>query len=136
MSNSLTPKELERELRERSPESERLIKSLANCDRRHFLKVSAKFAAMAAAAGVIQPHAFQLVNVAYAADVQIGGQVARLGQRMISGVTREMAGQFFSAFERWRPEAPEEKVAAPPARSFFQLLWRTLLRLLGLRRDD
>lgn len=75
-------------------------------------------------------------SIAYSADVQIGGQVARLGQRMISGVTREMAGQFFSAFERWRPEAPEEKVAAPPARSFFQLLWFTLLRLLGLRRDD
>jgi hypothetical protein len=74
-------------------------------------------------------------SVAYAADVQIGGQVARLGQRMISGVTREMAGQFFTAFERWRPEAPEEKVAAPPARSFFQLLWFTILRLLGLRRD-
>ena len=73
--------------------------------------------------------------VQYVADVQIGGQVARLGQRMISGVTREMAGQFFSALERWRPEAPEEKVAAPPARSFFQLLWRTILRLLGLRRD-
>jgi carbon monoxide dehydrogenase subunit G len=75
-------------------------------------------------------------SIAYSADVQIGGQVARLGQRMISGVTREMAGQFFTAFERWRPEAPEEKVAAPPARSFFQLLWFTLLRLLGLRRDD
>jgi carbon monoxide dehydrogenase subunit G len=75
-------------------------------------------------------------SIAYSADVQVGGQVARLGQRMISGVTREMAGQFFSAFERWRPEAPEEKVAAPPARSFFQLLWRTLLRVLGLRRDD
>ena len=75
-------------------------------------------------------------SVAYVADVQVGGQVARLGQRMISGVTREMAGQFFSAFERWKPEAPEEKVAAPPARSFLQLVWRTLLRLLGLRRDD
>ncbi|MEX2208977.1 MAG: carbon monoxide dehydrogenase subunit G [Myxococcota bacterium] len=74
-------------------------------------------------------------SIAYSADVQVGGQVARLGQRLISGVTREMAGQFFSAFERWRPEAPEEKVAAPPARSLFQLLWRTLLRLLGLRRD-
>jgi carbon monoxide dehydrogenase subunit G len=75
-------------------------------------------------------------SVQYAADVQVGGQVARLGQRMISGVTREMAGQFFGAFERWRPEAPEQKVAAPPARSFFQLLWRTILRLLGLRKDD
>ena len=75
-------------------------------------------------------------SLAYSADVQVGGQVARLGQRMISGVTREMAGQFFSAFERWRPEAPDEKVAAPPARSFLQLVWRTLLRLLGLRRDE
>ncbi len=74
-------------------------------------------------------------SVSYVADVQVGGQIARLGQRMISGVTREMAGQFFTAFERWKPEAPEEKVAAPPARSFFQLVWRTLLRLLGLRRD-
>jgi 3',5'-cyclic AMP phosphodiesterase CpdA len=63
----LTPKELERELRERSPESERLIRSLLHCDRRHFLAVTAKFAAMAAAASVIQPHAFQLVTVAKAA---------------------------------------------------------------------
>jgi 3',5'-cyclic AMP phosphodiesterase CpdA len=67
MAIHLTPKELERELRERSPESERLLRSLHNCDRRHFLKVTARFAAMTAAAGVIQPHAFQLVNVAYAA---------------------------------------------------------------------
>lgn len=63
----LTPKELERELRERSPESENLIRSLLNCDRRHFLKVTARFAALAAAAGVIQPHGFQLVEVASAA---------------------------------------------------------------------
>ena len=75
-------------------------------------------------------------SIQYVADVQVGGQVARLGQRMISGVTREMAGQFFSAFERWRPEAPEEKVAETTGRSVFQLLWRTILRLLGLRRDD
>jgi carbon monoxide dehydrogenase subunit G len=74
-------------------------------------------------------------SVSYVADVQIGGQVARLGQRMLSGVTREMAGQFFAAFEKWRAEAPEEKVAAPPGRSFLQLVWRTLLRILGLRRD-
>jgi len=74
-------------------------------------------------------------SVHYSADVQVGGQVARLGQRMLSGVTREMAGQFFSAFERWRPEAPEESVAPPPGRSFLQLVWRLLLRLVGLRRD-
>jgi len=66
MSVNLNPKELERALRERSPEAESEIRSLLNCDRRHFLKVSAKFAALAAAAGVIQPHAFQLVEAAYA----------------------------------------------------------------------
>jgi Icc protein len=67
MAINLTAKELERELRERSPAAERLIRSLHNCDRRHFLKVTAQFAAMAAAAGVIQPHGFQLVELAYAA---------------------------------------------------------------------
>jgi predicted MPP superfamily phosphohydrolase len=67
MAINLTPKELERELRERSPQSERLIRSLQDCDRRHFLKVTARFAAMAAAASVIQPRSFQLVNVAHAA---------------------------------------------------------------------
>jgi 3',5'-cyclic AMP phosphodiesterase CpdA len=66
MSVNLTPKELERALRERSPEAESEIRSLLNCDRRHFLKVTAKFAALAAAAGVIQPHAFQLVEMAHA----------------------------------------------------------------------
>jgi 3',5'-cyclic AMP phosphodiesterase CpdA len=66
MDETFTRKELEFALRERRPQDERLIRSLRNCDRRHFLKVSLKFAGMAAAAGVIQPHAFQLVNVAYA----------------------------------------------------------------------
>jgi len=65
--NDKTPKELERALRERTPDDERLIRSLQDCDRRHFLKVSLKYAGMAAAAGVIQPHGFQLVNVASAA---------------------------------------------------------------------
>jgi uncharacterized protein len=74
-------------------------------------------------------------NVAYTAEVQVGGQVARLGQRMLSGVTREMAGQFFASFERWRPEAPEAPVAPSQGRSFLQLVWRSLLRILGLRRD-
>ena len=44
--------------------------------------------------------------IRFNADVQVGGPMARLGQRMISGVTKEMAGQFFEALER---------VAAPGA---------------------
>ena len=76
MANNMTRKEIEFALRERSNEHEDLIKSLHNCDRRHFLKVSAKFAALAAVAGVIQPHSFQLVRLASAAtgtDAADGG---------------------------------------------------------------
>lgn len=64
--NNLTRKEIERALAERSPEDEGLLRSLQSCDRRHFLRVSLKFAGMAAAAGIFQPHGFQLVNVAHA----------------------------------------------------------------------
>lgn len=70
----------------------------------------------------------------YTAEVQVGGQLARLGQRMISGVTREMAGQFFENLDRYQPGG---RTAPPSAiRSFLTLLWRSLLRLLGLRRDS
>ena len=65
--NNMTRKEIERTLAERSPSDQRLLQSLENCDRRHFLRVSLKYAGMAAAAGIIQPHGFQLVNVAHAA---------------------------------------------------------------------
>ena len=67
----------------------------------------------------------------YAADVQVGGQVARLGQRMISGVAKDMAGQFFAAFERL-DELPAGASAGPsPIAAFFGLLWRAILRALG-----
>ena len=73
--NDMTRKEIERAFAERSPEDERLIRSLANCDRRHFLKVSLKYAGMAAAAGLLPAHAFQLIDVktAAAAEGDAGG---------------------------------------------------------------
>jgi 3',5'-cyclic AMP phosphodiesterase CpdA len=58
---------LEKKLAEREARRVQLFKALHNCDRRTFLKLSGKFAAMAAAAGVIAPHSFQLVEFAYAA---------------------------------------------------------------------
>lgn len=79
----------------------------------------------------------QGTTVHYVADVQVGGQVARLGQRMLSGITKEMAGQFFEAFGRIGEGAHGEHVLPPqrkPIVSFLQLLWRTLLNLLGLSR--
>ena len=85
--------------------------------------------------------------VRYVADVTIGGQVARLGQRMISGVAKELAGQFFEAFEKagaasagvpeaTLPGAEPAALPAPPSqlRAALQLLWRLLLRALGLSK--
>ena len=88
--------------------------------------------------------------VRYVADLTIGGQVARLGQRMLSGVAKEMAGQFFEAFEKAgaaaasaaaAPGAPAGAGApaplpAPPSplRAALQLVWRLLLRALGLSK--
>jgi 3',5'-cyclic-AMP phosphodiesterase len=65
--NDMTRKEIERAFAERSAADERLLHSLHNCDRRHFLRTTLKFAGMAAAASLIPSHAFQLVNVASAA---------------------------------------------------------------------
>jgi 3',5'-cyclic AMP phosphodiesterase CpdA len=103
MADNLTPKERERALRERSPESERLIRSLHNCDRRHFLKVTGRFAALAAAAGVIQPHAFQLVEVAYAQTPAADGGKAPFRFAYISDshlLARGMTHRFVKAVQK------------------------------------
>lgn len=71
-------------------------------------------------------------DVRYQADVQVGGPIARLGQRMISGIGKEMAGQFFEALARIDRTPAAESVAPSPLRAALQLLWRTLRRLLGL----
>jgi len=90
--------------------------------------------------------------VRYVADVTVGGNVARLGQRMLSGVAKEMAGQFFDTFgkltaaraaSRAAAEAAGEPssgapVALPeppnPILAALQLVWRLLLRALGLSK--
>lgn len=66
--------------------------------------------------------------VRYAGDVQVGGTIAGVGQRMIQGAAKMMAAQFFTAIEAEARAAPEEP---PPQHGFF----RTALRLLsGLLR--
>jgi len=70
--NDMTRKQIERAFAERSAADERLLQSLQNCDRRHFLRTSLKFAGMAAAASLVPFHAFQLVNVAHAATPEGG----------------------------------------------------------------
>ena len=39
-------------------------------------------------------------ELTYSADAVVGGAVAGVGQRMITGVAKKMAGQFFSAVDR------------------------------------
>jgi carbon monoxide dehydrogenase subunit G len=68
-------------------------------------------------------------EVTYRGDVQLGGTIASVGQRMIQGAARMMASQFFTAMEA---EAKTEAGELPPKRGFF----RTALRWLSgwLRR--
>ena len=59
--------------------------------------------------------------IKYAGDVQVGGTIASVGQRMIQGAARMMASQFFTAIEA---EAKTETGEPPPKHGFF----RTALR--------
>ena len=62
--------------------------------------------------------------VSYKGDVQVGGTIAGVGQRMIQGAARMMAAQFFTAVEAEAQTAPDEP---PPKHGFF----RTALRWLS-----
>jgi uncharacterized protein len=65
-----------------------------------------------------------LTVVNYAGEVQVGGTLAGVGQRMIQGAAKMMASQFFTAIEA---EAKTETHEAPPKHGFF----RTTLRWLS-----
>ena len=60
-------------------------------------------------------------NVKYAGDVQVGGTIASVGQRMIQGTAKMMATQFFTSLGA---EAKTEVGEPPPQHDFF----RTALR--------
>src|SRR5262245_35710469 len=59
--------------------------------------------------------------VKYTGDVQVGGTIASVGQRMLQGAVKMMASQFFTAIEA---EAKTEANESPPKHGFF----RTALR--------
>lgn len=59
--------------------------------------------------------------IKYAGDVQVGGTIAGVGQRMIEGAAKMMIAQFFTALEA---EAQTEEGDPPPKHGFF----RTALR--------
>jgi carbon monoxide dehydrogenase subunit G len=55
--------------------------------------------------------------IRYSGEVQIGGTIAGVGQRMIQGAAKMMASQFFTAIEA---EARTEANEAPPTHGFFE----------------
>jgi uncharacterized protein len=54
-------------------------------------------------------------NLTYAADAVIGGPVAGVGQRMITGVAKRMAGQFFKAIDAELTGTAAPVAAAAPS---------------------
>ena len=62
-------------------------------------------------------------RVSYNADVQVGGLIASVGQRMLGGVTRMMLDQFFN---RMTEILTASKYLRRPMRARF---WRLLLGL-------
>jgi uncharacterized protein len=60
-------------------------------------------------------------NVKYVGDIQIGGTIASVGQRMLQGTAKMMATQFFTSLAA---EAKTEVGEPPPQHGFF----RTALR--------
>ena len=69
--------------------------------------------------------------IKYSGDVNVGGTIASVGQRMIQGSAKMMASQFFTAIEA---EAQTEAGEPPPKHGFFRTALRWLsgwLRRLG-----
>jgi uncharacterized protein len=54
-------------------------------------------------------------NLTYSADAVIGGPVAGVGQRMITGVAKRMAGQFFTSIDDELTGAAAPVAAASPS---------------------
>ncbi len=72
-------------------------------------------------------------RVVYEGDVQVGGTIASVGQRMVQGAAKVMAGQFFAAIEA---EAKALEAQAPPPRQgpFLNLVRWLLSVVRGLLR--
>jgi carbon monoxide dehydrogenase subunit G len=76
----------------------------------------------------------QTTLISYKGDLQIGGTIAGVGQRMLQGAAKMMAGQFFAAIEAEAKAAETESATVKhgPLRNFFRWL-RSILRGLFRR---
>jgi carbon monoxide dehydrogenase subunit G len=61
----------------------------------------------------------------YKVNAQVGGKIAQVGQRLIDGVARKMAEDFFARFEVAVVERPQPAAAAaePPLRRPAAVVW-------------
>lgn len=66
-------------------------------------------------------------TIRYSGEVQIGGTLASIGQRMIEGAAKMMAQQFFTAIEAEAKANPDNP---PPKHGFFRTALRWLSGLL------
>lgn len=58
-----------------------------------------------------------VTTVSYKGEVQVGGTIASVGQRMLQGAVKLMATQFFTSIEA---EAKTESNEPPPKHGFFE----------------
>ena len=65
--------------------------------------------------------------IKYTGEIQVGGPIAGVGQRMIEATAKMMAAQFFTALEA---EARVEQGDPPPRHGFFRTALRSLSGLL------
>lgn len=65
--------------------------------------------------------------ISYKGEVQVGGTIASVGQRMLQGAVKMMAAQFFTAIEAEAKTASHEP---PPKHGFFRTTLRWLSGLL------
>lgn len=68
-----------------------------------------------------------VTKIKYAGDVQVGGTIAGVGQRMIQGTVKMMASQFFTCLGA---EAKTEAGEPPPQHGFFRNALRWFSGLL------
>ncbi|HAF13897.1 MAG TPA: carbon monoxide dehydrogenase [Blastocatellia bacterium] len=70
--------------------------------------------------------------IKYRGDLQLGGTIASVGQRMIQGTAKMMASQFFTALEA---EAQATAGESPPKHGFFRTALRWFSGWLKRRRS-
>ncbi|MBI3951522.1 MAG: carbon monoxide dehydrogenase subunit G [Acidobacteria bacterium] len=78
-------------------------------------------------------------NVTYNGDVQLGGPIASIAQRMLQSSAKMMAGQFFTAIEAEVAAVQQAEAAGQPVippkqglfRNLFRYLWVLLKRVFA-----